>query len=432
MLDIKVILTNVDGVADRLKSREPNFSIGVLAELDERRKKLIQEVESRKADQKKANKEIGIRKQAGEDPSDIFEKMKEISRGIKELDKQLLEVKSELNQQIEVLPNIPSPDVPVSLDKSGNIQVTTFGEFKSPAEWDFPFKNHLEVAEGLSPRSGLDFKRAAKMTGANWSLYRGDLGRLEWALVMFFIDRATSDGRELIIPPYLVNSDSMFSSGQFPKFRDQAYECHDDNLVLIPTSEVPLLNLYRDEILPDEALPMRLASFTPCFRREAGTYGADERGLIRVHQFHKVEIFNFTRPEESYGELKCMTEYARKVMEALELPFKVMNLATGDLAQQSAFTYDIEAWLPGQNAYSEVSSISNCTDYQARRANIRYRPKDQGKPEFVHTLNGSALATSRTMVSILEHYQEHDGGLRIPEALIPYMRGQMRIEPIGS
>ncbi len=430
MLDIKVILTNVDGVADRLKSREPNFSIDVLAELDGRRKKLIQEVESRKADQKKANKEIGIRKQAGEDPSDIFEKMKEISRGIKELDKQLLEVKSELNRQIEVLPNIPSPDVPVSLDKSGNIQVATFGEFKTPAEWDFPFKNHLEVAEGLSPRGGLDFKRSAKMTGANWSLYRGDLGRLEWALVMFFIDRAASDGRELIIPPYLVNSDSMFSSGQFPKFRDQAYECHDDNLVLIPTSEVPLLNLYRDEILPDEELPIRLASFTPCFRREAGTYGADERGLIRVHQFHKVEIFNFTRPEESYGELERMTEYARKVMEALELPFKVMNLATGDLAQQSAFTYDIEAWLPGQNAYSEVSSISNCTDYQARRANIRYRPKDRSKPEFVHTLNGSALATSRTMVSILEHYQEQDGGLRIPEALIPYMRGQTRIEPI--
>jgi seryl-tRNA synthetase len=415
---------------DRLKSRDPGFSIDALALLDKKRKELIAEVESKKAEQNKANKEIGARKKAGDDPSDIYKKMKEISDGIKILDAELAEVQEELNRQIEVLPNIPAPDVPVSLDKSGNVKTATFGEFKRAEDWDFLFKNHLDVAMGLAPSGGLDFKRASKMTGANWSMYRGDLARLEWSLVMYFIDMATSDGRELIIPPYLVNSQSMFSSGQFPKFREQAYECRDDDLVLIPTSEVPLLNLYRDEILPDATLPMRLTSFTPCFRREAGTYGAEERGLIRVHQFHKVEVFSFTRPDESFSELEVMINYSRKVLESLELPYRLMKLATGDLAQQSATTFDIEAWLPGQNTFSEVSSVSNCTDYQARRANIRYRPGDQKKPEFVHTLNGSALATSRTMVSILEHYQEPDGGLRVPDILKPYMQGQERIEPL--
>lgn len=429
MLDIKVLINNVDGAADRLKARDPAFSIDILAQLDQKRRNLIGEVESMKASQKKANRDIGLRKQAGEDPSDIFDKMKEMSSQIKTLDAELEKIERELYRQIEVLPNVPSPETPIAPDKSGNVEIGTFGEFKNPDDWDFPFKNHMEVANGLSPSGGLDFERASKMTGSNWPMYRGDLARLEWALVMYFIDRATSDGRELIIPPYLVNSDSMFSSGQFPKFRDQAYECKDDDLVLIPTSEVPLLNLYRDEILPDEILPLRLTSFTPCFRREAGTYGTEERGLIRIHQFHKVEVFSFTRPEESNDELEILSKYAEKIIESLELPFKVMRLATGDLAQQSAITYDIEAWLPGQNAFSEVSSVSNCTDYQARRANIRYRPKDGKKPEFVHSLNGSALATSRTMVSILEHYQESDGGLRIPNVLKPYMQGQDRIEP---
>ena len=431
MLDLKVLLENVDGALDRLKSRDPGFSIDLLADLDRKRRELITEVESKKADQNRANKEIGARKKAGEDPSDIFKKMKDLSDSIKILDAQLAEIETELNRQIEVLPNIPSPDVPVAMDKSGNVETGSFGEYKNPDEWDFPFKNHIDVALGLAPSGGLDFKRASKMTGANWPMYRGDLARLEWALVMYFMDCATSDGRELIIPPYLVNSESMFSSGQFPKFREQAYECRDDDLVLIPTSEVPLLNLYRNEILPGDSLPVRLTSFTPCFRREAGTYGAEERGLIRVHQFHKVEIFSFTHPRESDTEMEVMTGYARKVLESLGLPHRVMKLATGDLAQQAACTYDIEAWLPGQNAFSEVSSVSNCTDYQARRANIRYRPGEQKKPEFVHSLNGSALATSRTMVSILEHYQEADGGLRIPEVLRPYMGNQERIEPIN-
>jgi len=260
-------------------------------------------------------------------------------------------------------------------------------------------------------------------------MYRGWLARLEWALVWFLIERAVSDGRELILPPFLVNSQSMFASGQYPKFREQAYECRDDDLVLIPTSEVALLNLYRDEILSEEELPIRLASFTPSFRREAGAYGKDERGLIRIHQFNKVEIFALTKPEESQNELKLMVRHAEKLMEELELPYRTTLLAAGDLAHQSACTYDIEVWLPGQESFSEVSSVSNCTDYQARRAGIRYRPQGSKKTEFVHTLNGSALATSRLMVAILEQYQEPDGGLTVPPVLRPYIGGLTRIEP---
>ncbi|MFH1676743.1 MAG: serine--tRNA ligase, partial [bacterium] len=314
-------------------------------------------------------------------------------------------------------------------DKSGNKVVASWGEAVTPENWPFPFRNHLEVADSLAPSGGLDFPRAAKITGSNWPLYRGELAWLEWALVWHLINKAVEFGHELIIPPYLVNSESMFSSGQFPKFREQAYECKSDDLVLIPTSEVPLLNLFRKEILDDNDLPLRLASFTPCFRREAGTYGKEERGLIRLHQFHKTEIFAFTRPEESGAELDRMIEYAQSLLVELELPFRTTLLAAGDLAHQAACTYDIEVWLPGQNMFSEVSSISNCTDFQARRASIRFRPDKTKKPEFVHSLNGSALATSRLMVAILENYQLKDGGLEIPGVLRKYLSGKEHFAP---
>jgi len=431
MLDIKTILSNKNGSVDRLLTREPDFDLEALRHLDEERKRLIRLVEEKKAEQNLATKEIGRRKAAGEDASDILKAMKSLSDEIKELDDSLEKAKETLQSAIAVLPNIPLENTPVAQDKSGNVQVKAHGEARRPQEWNFKFRNHIEVAEGLEVNGGLDFPRASRMTGSNWPLYRGPLAQLEWALVSFLINKACEAGRELIIPPYAVNSQSMFSSGQFPKFRDQAYECSDDDLVLIPTSEVPLLNLYRNEILSDSDLPLRLASFTPCFRREAGTYGTEERGLIRIHQFHKVEIFSYTRPEESTEETESMRDFAEKLVEDLELPYRTMKLATGDIAQQAAFTYDIEIWLPGQNAFSEASSVSNCTDYQARRANIRYRPGDQqkSKPEFVHTLNGSALATSRVMVSILENYQEEDGGLRVPEVLKPYAGGIERINP---
>lgn len=431
MLDIKVLLEKSDDLNRRLQVREPDFP-DILArtiELDEKRRSLIREVEDLQATKNRAGREIGAKKKAGEDASDILNEMQVISARVKELDSELDRVKQSLNGLIESLPNIPIDPTPLVGDKSGNEVIKEWGKPVLPEHWDFEFKNHIQVAEGLG--NGLDFQRAAKMTGSNWPMYRGEVARLEWSLVMYLIDRAVKDGRELILPPYLVNSESMFASGQFPKFRDQAYECRDDDLVLLPTSEVALLNLYRKEILPGDALPIRLASFTPCFRREAGTYGKDERGLIRIHQFHKVEIFSFVHPDDSPAETDRITGFAEELVESLELPYRTSLLAAGDLAHQAACTYDIEIWLPGQNAFSEASSVSNCTDYQARRAGIRYRPEGRKKPEFLHTLNGSALATSRVMVSILEHYQEVDGGLRIPGVLKPYMGGQERIEPFG-
>lgn len=428
MLDIKYVLNNLEEVSQKLKVRDPSIDLNDLVSLDLERRRLIREVEALQANQNKASKEIGARKKSGQDASDLLAEMKSLSDKIKEINDRLSQAEESLKSKIEILPNIPIEPTPLLPDKSGNKVIRTWGEFRKAEDWPFKFRNHIEVAETFSPQGGLDFPRAATMTGSGWALYRGELARLEWALVWFLIDQAVKNGRELILPPFLVNANSMYSSGQYPKFRDQAFECRDDDLILIPTSEVPLLNLYRNEILPQEQLPLRLASFTPCFRREAGTYGKDERGLIRVHQFNKVEIFALVKPEDSSAEMERMISEAEKLMETLELPFRTTLLAAGDMAQQAACTVDIEVWLPGQDAFSEVSSISNCTDYQARRAGIRYRPSGQKKTEFVHTLNGSALATSRLMVAILEHYQEADGGIRIPDAIKPYMGGQERIE----
>jgi seryl-tRNA synthetase len=432
MLDLKLLLNNTENAVNRLRLREPDFDMSELETLDSERRSIIGKVEGKKAEQNRASREIGARKKAGESADEILDVMKGLSEEIKALDTALEQVEKSIRDIVEQLPNIPDEATPVAPDKSGNVIHRTSGVPRDPEDWDFEFHNHMEVAAGLGSEGGLDFTRASRMTGSNWPCYRGRLACLEWALVSYFIDRAVESGRELIIPPYLVNSESMFSSGQFPKFREQAYECSDDDLVLIPTSEVPLLNLYRGEMLPGDSLPLRLASFTPCFRREAGTYGTEERGLIRMHQFHKVEIFSYTHPDQSRDELESMKDYAEQIVESLGVPFQTTILATGDLAQQAAFTYDIEAWLPGQKAFSEVSSVSNCTDYQARRANIRFRPSGEkkAKPEFVHTLNGSALATSRIMVSILEHYQEPDGGLKVPDVLKPYMKGLERIDPV--
>jgi len=429
MLEVKHILDDIDEVTRRLKGRDPSIDLSPLLGLDAERRRVIKEVEELQARKNAASKEIGALKKTGQDISGTQAEMKALSDTISDMEHRRVQAEAAVTAFIEVLPNIPVDPTPLIPDKSGNTVVRTWGEIRKAADWPFPFRNHIEVGESLGIRGGLDFPRAARMTGTGWPLYRGDLARLEWALVWFLIDRACTSDRELILPPFLVNSRSMFSSGQYPKFRDQAYECRDDDLVLLPTSEVALLNLYRDEILPDDVLPLRLASFTPCFRREAGTYGKDERGLIRIHQFNKVEIFALTRPEESASELEAMIQHAQSVMEELDLPYRTTLLAAGDIAQQSACTYDIEVWLPGQDAFSEVSSVSNCTDYQARRGSIRYRPADKKKPEFVHTLNGSALATSRLMVAILEQYQQADRGLLVPKALRPYFGGREQIDP---
>jgi seryl-tRNA synthetase len=426
MLGIKQIIENFDQVSLRLKGRDPSIDLTHLKELDTARRKAIQETESLQARRNAASKEIGVGKKKGEDSADLMAEMSAISDRVAEMEAMRKKAEEALNAALEVLPNIPIDPTPLVPDKSGNRVVREWREFRAAQDWPFQFKNHLELGETLE---GLDFTRASKMTGTGWPLYRGGLAHLEWALVWFLIERAVSSGRELILPPFLVNAQSMFSSGQYPKFRNQAYECRDDDLVLLPTSEVALLNLYRNEILPDDILPLRLAAFTPCFRREAGTYGAGDRGLIRIHQFNKVEIFALTRPEESQPELESMLRHAESIMEELELPFRTTLLAAGDIAQQAACTYDVEVWLPGQDAFSEVSSVSNCTDYQARRGSIRYRPAGGRKTEFVHTLNGSALATSRLMVALMEQYQQPDGGLTIPQALRPYTGGKERIDP---
>lgn len=423
MLDIRQLLENPDDTIKRLKARDPGIDLGHLPELDSRRRELIARVESLKSEKNKASREIGIRKQTGDDAADLLATVADLGEKISEGESVLKKIETEIREFLEIIPNIPIDPTPMVPDKSGNRIVRSWGEAVKAENWPFKFRNHLEVAEKLGVNGGLDFHRAAKMTGNNWPMYRGDLACLEWAVVQFLIHEAVAAGRELIIPPYLVNSQSMFASGQFPKFRDQAYECADDDLVLLPTSEVALLNLYRDEILPGDSLPVRLASFTPCFRREAGTYGKEERGLVRLHQFHKVEIFSFVKAEDALDELELMTRHAELLVQKLGLPYQVSLLAAGDLAQQSACTYDVEAWLPGQDKFSEVSSISQCGDYQSRRASIRYKPGPKAKPEFVHSLNGSALATSRVMVSILEHYQEEDGCLRVPDVLKPYMGG---------
>jgi seryl-tRNA synthetase len=429
MLDIKYILDNFDEVTRRLKGRDPSYDLTPLIELDAERRRLIKEVEDLQARRNAASKQIGGLKASGQDTSALLAEMKSISDQTTEMERQTEKAQDDLNKFIEVLPNIPVDPTPLVPGKAGNQVVKTWGTFVKEADWPFPFHNHLEVGKKIGIRGGLDFDRAAKMSGSGWALYRGDLARLEWALVLYLIDKATGDGlRELILPPFLVSSQSMYSSGQYPKFRDQAYETKDDDLVLLPTSEVALLNLYRDEILPEEVLPLRLASFTPCFRREAGTYGKGERGLIRIHQFNKVEIFSITTPENSVAELQLLIAHAESVMEELNLPYRTTLLGAGDIAQQAASTYDIEVWLPGQDTCIEVSSVSNCTDYQARRGSIRYKPTGKKKNEFVHTLNGSALATSRLMVAILEQYQQADGSLAIPKALVGYMGGKERIE----
>ncbi len=346
---------------------------------------------------------------------------------IKALDEDLRDVETRLKSKLEVLPNIPSEGTPLDMDKANNVVVKTFGDAKPLEELGKGFKDHIELGKLCD---GLDFERGVKLAGNNFTIYKNDLARLEWALISWLIEMNVSEfKRRLIIPPYLVNAESMYGSGQYPKFADQSYFIEKDKLALIPTGEVPLLNLYRDEKLDEAELPIRLSAFTPCFRREAGTYGKDERGLIRMHQFHKVEMFSFTKPEDSEDELQLMTHCAEQLLEMLNIPYQTTLLVSGDLATQAAKTYDIEGWMPGQRKFYEISSCSDCTDYQARRANIRFRREEAKKLEFVHTLNGSALATSRLMISLMEHNQREDGSIEIPEVLQPYMGGMTEITP---
>ena len=428
MLDIKRIIAEKNELAKVLKFRETGIELDPLVELYEKRRELITKVETLKADKNAASKEIGMIVKDGRDVDAAKAKIAGIGDEIKALDDELKAVGTELKSGLEVLPNIPAEDVPLDLDKANNVVVNKFGEAKTLKELGEGFRDHIELGKICD---GLDFERASKLSGNNFTIYKNDLARLEWGLISWLIDMNVSKfGRSLIIPPYLVNAESMYGSAQYPKFRDQSYFIGTDDLALIPTGEVPLLNMYRDEKLEESDLPIKLCAFTPCFRREAGTYGRDERGLIRLHQFHKVEMFSFTRPEESEDELKLMTRCAEECLELLDIPYQTTLLVTGDLATQAAKTYDIEGWMPGQQKFYEVSSCSSCTDYQARRANIRFRREETKKLEFVHTLNGSALATSRLLITLMEHHQREDGSINIPEVLHQYVGGLTEIRPV--
>jgi seryl-tRNA synthetase len=432
MLDLKFVVENRERVLAMLVARGQSLadiqSLPGLAgvdpwALDAERRALIQEVEQLRHRQRLAGEEIARRGKAKQDASELKAEMKGVADRIKQGEARLDAVKDAIERFLLLVPNLPDASVPVGKDASANAEVRRVGE---PRAFDFEPKAHWD----LGPELGiLDFERAAKLSGARFAVY-WDLGaRLERALIQFMLDLQVSRGYREVIPPYLVTAETLTGTGQLPKFEADLFKTSagDRDLYLIPTAEVPLTCLHRDEILDADSLPRKYVAFTPCFRSEAGSYGKDVRGLIRQHQFHKVELVKLTSAESSMAELEAMVGDAEEVLKRLGLPYRVVVLSTGDMGFQAAKTYDIEVWLPGQQAYREISSCSSCTDFQARRANLRYRPEPGAKPRFLHTLNGSGLAVGRTLIAVLENHQQKDGSVTVPEALRPYMGGTTRI-----
>jgi seryl-tRNA synthetase len=422
MLDARFIRDNLTEVETRLKTRSADIDLGGFRELDVRRRDLLQQSEALKALRNKVSDEISKIKDKGQAQGRIAE-MREVSQRIKALDEELLEVERSFDLFLKTIPNMPHPTVPVGLSEADNVEVRVWGE--KPI-FDFTPKPHWEIGEALGI---LDFECGAKLTGARFTLSRGAGARLERALINFMLDLHTERHKYVeMLPPFMVNRESMTGTGQLPKFEDDLFRLEGVDYFLIPTAEVPVTNIHRGEILRGADLPLRYTAHTPCFRKEAGSYGKDTRGLIRQHQFNKVELVKFVRPADSYSELDKLLADAEEVLRQLRLPYRVVELCSADLGFSAAKTYDIEVWLPGQGAYREISSCSNFEDFQARRASIRYREEEKAKPEYVHTLNGSGLAVGRTLVAILENCQRGDGTVSIPEALRPYMGG---LELIG-
>ena len=432
MLDLKFVVENKDAVLGALAARGQSLAAvqafpgleGVDPwTLDGERRALIQETEELRHEQRTVGEEIARRGKAKEDASALKAEMKGVADRIKQGEARLEEVKAGIERFLMVVPNLPDASVPVGKDAADNQEVRRVGE---PRAFDFTPKDHIALGSELGI---LDFERAAKISGARFAVYWGEGARLERALAQFMLDLQVSRGYTEVIPPYLVTAETLTGTGQLPKFEGDLFKTSagDRDLYLIPTAEVPLTNLHKEEILEAAVLPKNYVAFTPCFRSEAGSYGKDVRGLIRQHQFHKVELVKLTAQESSMAELERMTADAEEVLKRLGLPYRVVVLSTGDMGFSAAKTYDIEVWLPGQQAYREISSCSNCTDFQARRAGLRYRPEPGAKPRFLHTLNGSGLAVGRTFVAVLENYQQQDGSVVIPEALRPYMRGLERI-----
>jgi seryl-tRNA synthetase len=425
MLDLKFVAENRERVSELLGSRGQVLSSGEddLWAKDTERRALIVKVETLRHEQRVCGEEIARRGKAKEDASGLRAEMKGVADEIKTLQGRLEEVESSLRAVLLTLPNLPDESVPKGRDAAANLEVRRGGQIPT---FDFPPKAHWDLGVDLGI---LDFERAAKLSGARFSVCWDDGARLERALGQFMLDLHASRGYREVLPPYLVTADTLTGTGQLPKFESDLFKTRagDRDLYLIPTAEVPLTNLHREEILEEDSLPRKYAALTPCFRSEAGSYGKDVRGLIRQHQFHKVELVKLTTPERSMAELEAMVADAEEVLKRLGLAYRVVLLCTGDMGFSAAKTYDIEVWLPGQDAYREISSCSSCTDFQARRASLRYRPGAQGKPRFLHTLNGSGLAVGRTLVAVLENYQQSDGSVMVPEALRPYLRGQERI-----
>jgi seryl-tRNA synthetase len=415
MHDLAAFRANFDRFAERLATRGNVAGLENFRELDRRRRAAISESEELKARRNAESGEIAKLRKQGQDTATRQQQMRQIGQRISELDEQVKSVEEEFRELLAGIPNVPHETVPVGKSAEDNQEVRRSG---TPSEFDFEPKAHWD----LGPELGiLDFDRAAKITGARFAVYWGAGARLERALINFMLDVHTREhGYTEVLPPFLVNSASLFGTGQLPKFAEDLFKCEGTDFWLIPTAEVPVTNLYRNETLEGEQLPIDLCAYTPCFRSEAGSYGRDVRGIIRQHQFQKVELVKFTRPEDSYEQLEKLTADAEDILRRLNLPFRTVVLSTGDMGFSSAKTYDIEVWLPGQNGFKEISSCSNFEAFQARRAGIRFR-NAKGKSEYVHTLNGSGLAVGRTWVAILENYQQRDGSVVVPEALRPYL-----------
>ncbi|MGD8253685.1 MAG: serine--tRNA ligase [Syntrophobacterales bacterium] len=424
MLDLKFVRENQQMVQQMLQDRRSDLDIQPLLTLDQERRQIIQEVESLKHERKGVSDQIAKMKKSGEDATEIISSMRQASQRIKELDQKLGKIEDEIQGSLLLIPNVPHESVPVGKDEHDNPVVKRWGEI---TDFSFTPKPHWELGENLGI---LDFERAAKMTGARFTLYWGLGARLERALINFMLDfHTTKHGYHEVLPPFIVNSLSMTGTGQLPKFKEDLFKLEDWDYYLVPTAEVPVTNIYMNEILEEDDLPLHFTAYTPCFRSEAGSYGKDTRGLIRQHQFNKVELVKFTTPEQSYDELESLLLDAEEILQELQLPYQVVTLCTGDMGFSSAKTYDIEVWIPAQEAFREISSCSNFEDFQSRRANIRYRPRDRKKVAFAHTLNGSGLAVGRTLVAILENWQQEDGSVVIPPVLRPYMGGIEVIVP---
>jgi seryl-tRNA synthetase len=418
MLDIKLLRENLDQVRARMATRGAEIDWDVFVSLDRERRDALARIERLKEKKNRLSGEIGKLKKSGADAGALMREVEEVSEAIRAADGPLVDIETRFDAFMLTLPNLPHAGVKVGKNENDNKEMRRWGE---PPRFDFEAKNHWDIGEELGI---LDFARAAKIAGARFAVYRDAGARLERSLINFMLDLHTREnGYQEVLPPALVNRASLVGTAQLPKFEEDLFHLAPGDYFLIPTAEVPLTNLHREEMLEREALPIKYVAYTPCFRSEAGSYGKDVRGLIRQHQFNKVEMVKFTEPESSYDELEQMVQNAEEVLRRLKLPYRVVELCTGDMGFAPAKTYDLEVWLPGQNTYREISSCSNCEEFQARRANIRYRKEKKGRPIFVHTLNGSGLAVGRTLVAVLENYQQKDGSVIIPDALRPYMGG---------